>query len=154
MVYRDFKDLERSTASDKVLKEKAFSIAKNPKYDGYQRGLASMVSIFFDKKTSGGAIAMPQNEQLAEELHKSIIRKFKERKEKYKKGITIVNDFQQILKNSNEKPNKIWVDKGSEFFNSSFKKWLQDKCIQHIMKENLLLLKDLLELYRIKFTNT
>ena len=50
MVYRDFKDLIRRTASDKILCNKAFNIAKNPKYDGHQRGLASMVYKFFDKK--------------------------------------------------------------------------------------------------------
>ena len=49
MAYRDFKDLNRRTAADKVLCDKAFNIAKNPKYDGYQRGLASMVYRFFDK---------------------------------------------------------------------------------------------------------
>ena len=76
MAYGDFKDLKRRTASDKVLREKAFSIAKNPKYDGYQRGLSSMVYKIFDKKTSGGAIAMSQNEKFAEKLHKPIIRKF------------------------------------------------------------------------------
>ena len=43
MVYGDFKDIKRRTASDKILRDKAFNIAKNPKYDGYQRGLASMV---------------------------------------------------------------------------------------------------------------
>ena len=53
MAYGDFKDLARRTASDKVLRDKAFNIAKNPKYDGYQRGLASMVYNFFDKKPSG-----------------------------------------------------------------------------------------------------
>ena len=52
MAYGDFKDLTRRTASDKILRDKAFNIAKNPKYDGYQRGLASMVHKFFDKKTS------------------------------------------------------------------------------------------------------
>ena len=75
---------------------------------------------------------------------------------KDKKGISIVNAFQKILDNSNiseakhkvRKPNKIWVDKGNEFYNNSFKKWLKDndiRCIQYIMKENQLLLKDLLE---------
>ena len=44
---------------------------------------------------------------------------------KDKKGITITNAFQKILKESNRKPNKIWVDKGSEFYNNSFKKWLK-----------------------------
>ena len=52
MTYGDFQDLARRTASDKVLKEKAFDIAKNPKYDGYQRALASMVYKVFDKKKS------------------------------------------------------------------------------------------------------
>ena len=47
MAYRDFKDLTRRTASDKILYHKAFNIAKNLKYDGYQRGLASMVYKFF-----------------------------------------------------------------------------------------------------------
>ena len=50
MTYGDFKDLNRRTSADKVLRDKAFDIAKNPKYDGYQRGLASMVYKFFDKK--------------------------------------------------------------------------------------------------------
>ena len=49
----DFKDLAKRTASDKVLRHKAFNIAKNPKYDGYQRGLASMVYKFFDKTSAG-----------------------------------------------------------------------------------------------------
>ena len=48
---------------------------------------------------------------------------------KDKKGISIVNAFQKILKQSNKKPNKIWVDKGSEFYDSSFEKWLQDNDI-------------------------
>ena len=77
----DFKDLAKRTAVDKVLRDEAFNIAKDPKYDGYQRGLASMVYKFFDKKTAGRGIKfMLQNEQLAEELHKPIIRKFKKRK--------------------------------------------------------------------------
>ena len=49
---------------------------------------------------------------------------------KDKKGISIVNAFQIILKESNRKPNKIWVDKGSEFYNSSFKKWIKDNDIE------------------------
>ena len=56
MTYGDFKDLTRRTGSDKILHDKAFNIAKNPKYDGYQRGLASMVCKFLDKKTSGSGI--------------------------------------------------------------------------------------------------
>ena len=53
----DFKDLARRTASDKVLIDKAFNIAKNPNYDGHQRGLTSMIYTFFDKKTKGSGIA-------------------------------------------------------------------------------------------------
>ena len=80
MVYGDFKDLAKRTASDKVLKNKAFRIASNPKYDGYQRGLASMIYNFFDKKTSGGAIKSMLHQQLDDELHKPIIKKIKKRK--------------------------------------------------------------------------
>ena len=78
MAYGDFKDLAKRTASDKVLRDKAFNIAKNPKYDGYQRGLASMIYNFFNKKSKGGSVnnEIKQNEQLAEELHKPIIKKF------------------------------------------------------------------------------
>ena len=50
MAYEDFKDLNRRAAAHKVLRDKASNIAKDPKYDGYQRGLASMVYKFFDKK--------------------------------------------------------------------------------------------------------
>ena len=49
MAYGDFKDLKRRTQSDKVLKQKAFEIESNRKYDGHQRGLASMIYRFFDK---------------------------------------------------------------------------------------------------------
>ena len=82
MAYGDFKDLKRRTASDKILRDKAFNIAKNPKYDGYQRGLASMVYKYFDKKSKGSGVAnneIKQNLQLAKELHKPIIRNFKKR---------------------------------------------------------------------------
>ena len=51
MAYGDFKDIKRRTASDKILRDKAFNVAKNPKYDGYERGLASRVYKFFDKKS-------------------------------------------------------------------------------------------------------
>ena len=93
MAYGDFKDLAKRTASDKVLRDKAFNIAKNPKYDGYQRGLASMVYKFFDKKsTSGSGVAnneIKQNLQLAEELHKPIIRNFTKR--------TVYSGFKDII---------------------------------------------------------
>ena len=51
MAYGDFKDSARRTASDKVLRDTAFNLPKNPKYDGYQRGLASMIYTFFEKKS-------------------------------------------------------------------------------------------------------
>ena len=173
--YSDSKDLTKRTVADKTLKNKAFDIAKDPKYDGCQRGLASMVYKFFNSKVSGsGAKLIPQNEQLANELHKPIIRKFEKRRvystfkdniwgvdladmqllskynkgirfllcvidifSKYawvvplkdKKGISIFKGFQIILKQSNRKPNKIWVDKGSEFYNAYFKKRLRDNDI-------------------------
>ena len=56
MAYRDFKDVKRRTQSDKVLQNKAYKIASNPKYNRYQRGLASMVYKFFDKKSKGSVI--------------------------------------------------------------------------------------------------
>ena len=171
--YSDFKDIKKRTAADKTLRDKAYKIAKDPKYYGSQRGLASMAYKFFDKKTAGSGVkSIPQNEQLTEELHKPIIRKFKKRKvylafkgniwaadladmqlisktnkgfrfllcviyiySKYgwvvplkdKKGVSIVNAFQSILKKSNRKPNKIWVDKGGELYNRSVKSWLEKK---------------------------
>ena len=78
MAYGDFKDLKRTTFSDKVLRDKACNIAKNPKYDGYQRGLASMIYKFLDKKSKGGGVNIPLefNEQLAKDLHKPIIKIF------------------------------------------------------------------------------
>ena len=82
MAYGDFKDLAKitATAANKVLRDKAFKIASDQKYDGYQRGLASMVYKFFDKKSQGKGLANKENIQLADELHKPIIRKFKKRK--------------------------------------------------------------------------
>ena len=78
MAYGDFKDLKRRTYSNKVLRNKAFNIVKNPKYDAYQRGLAFMVYKFFYKKSkrSGVNIQLEFNEQLAKELHKPIIINF------------------------------------------------------------------------------
>ena len=153
-------DLNRRTFADKILRDKAFDIAKAPKYDGYQRGLNSMVYKIFDKKTSGSSIKNKNisNTELSEQLHKPITRNFNKRKvyspfidnicgadladmqliskfnngfrlllcvidiySKYawviplkdKKGIMLTNAFQKILDESNRKPNKIWVDKGS-----------------------------------------
>ena len=75
--YSYFQDIKNRTAAYKILIDKAYEIAKDSKYYGSQRDLASMVYKFFDKKTAGSGVkSIPQNEQLAEELHKSIIRKF------------------------------------------------------------------------------
>ena len=84
MVYVDFKDLLRRRASDKLLLDKAFNIAKNPKYDECQHGIASIVYRFFDKKSAGSGFTKIANEsgiknknmsnlELAAELHKPII---------------------------------------------------------------------------------
>ena len=82
MTYASFKDFTRRTASDKILSDKAFNIAKNPKYDWYQSGLASVVDTFLDKKASGSGIENENisNKELVEELHKPIVGKFKKRK--------------------------------------------------------------------------
>ena len=82
MAYGDFKDLARRTASDKVLRDKAFNIAANPKYEGYQRGRVSVVYKFFDKKSAGNGVntrankSAFNNEKLAQDLQKPIIRNF------------------------------------------------------------------------------
>ena len=80
MAYGKSKDLAKRTESDKVLRDKAFKIASDPKYDGYQRGLASMVYKFFDKGSSGSGVDAEPKYQLANELHRQIIRKFKKSK--------------------------------------------------------------------------
>ena len=97
--YAGHKDLINRTKSDKVLRDKAYNIASNPEYDGYQKGLASMVYKFFDKKSTAGSTAKPSSLEsigsgfkklkntakssssiLADELHKPIINKFNKRK--------------------------------------------------------------------------
>ena len=159
--YADHKDLIKRTKRDKVLRDKAYNIASNPENDGYQRGLASMVYKYFDKKSVGSGTAgssslkrtaEPNSLILADELHKPVIKKFNKRKvysqfkddiwgvdladtqslskknkgikyllcaidlfSKYalvvplkdKKGTSIVNAFNKIVKQSNRKPNKI-----------------------------------------------
>ena len=82
LAYGKYKDLEKRTQSDNFLKDKAFEIANNPKYGEYQRGLASMVYKFFDKKSKGTGIKneIKENQQLANELHKPVIMKFRKRK--------------------------------------------------------------------------
>ena len=78
MAYRDFKDLNRSTFSDKVLRDRKFNIAKDPKYDGYQRGLTSIVYKFLIKKLLVLVLKtkIVLNTELEEELHKPIIKNF------------------------------------------------------------------------------
>ena len=78
MAYGGSEGLAKIAASNNVLRDKAFNIAKNRKYDGYQKGSASMVYKYFDKKSGGSGIKneITKNQQLAEELHKRIIRKF------------------------------------------------------------------------------
>ena len=191
--YAEYKNVENRLISDQKLRNSAYDVASNPKYDGYQRGLASMVYKFFDSKVAlldkktmsvkGNAkhTAKPSslestgnNKILAEELHKPVIKKFNKRKVypqfrdhlwgvdlvdmqslskkskgikyllratdlfsnyaflvllKDKKGISIVNTFNKIIKQSNRKPNKIWVDQGGEFYNHVSKKWLSDNDI-------------------------
>ena len=157
-----------------------YDIASNSEYGGYQRGLASMVYKFFDKKSTGSGFkklkntTKPSSSILADELHKPVIKKFEKRKvysqfkdniwgvdlvdmqslsRKYKgikyllraidlfskyafviqlkdkKGISIVSAFNKIIKQSNRKPNKIWVDQEGEFYNNVFEKWLSDNDI-------------------------
>ena len=90
--YADPKDLINRTKSDKFLRDKAYNIASNPEYDGYQRGLASMVCKFFDKKSTAGPSSLERGSLecmgsgiasssiLADELHKPVIKKFNKRK--------------------------------------------------------------------------
>ena len=140
------------------------------------------IALLTGKSATGSGIkSIPQNEQLAEELHKPIIKRFKKRKvhahfinyiwgadladvqllskynkkiryllcvidifSKYawivplkdKKGVSIVIASKNILKQSDRKPNKIWVDKGSEFYNSSFNEWQQDNDIAMYSTDN------------------
>ena len=77
MQHSDSKDFAKRTVSDKTWQDRAYKIARSPKYHGYQRELASMAYKFFDKKTRSGATV---NKGLAQELHKSVIKKFKRRK--------------------------------------------------------------------------
>ena len=202
MAYSKSKDLVKRTQSNKVLKDKAFKIASDPTYDGYQRRLASMVYKFFDKKsallnksTGSGIAALLANKsanepnyQLANEVHKPITRKFKKRKvysffgdkiwsvdladmqslskynkgikylmctidlfDKYawvvpikdKKGTSIVSAFENIISEGGEaepkqrrKPNKIWVDQESGFYNNAFKDFLKINNIEMYSRYN------------------
>ena len=80
MVYSKTKDLAKRAQSDKNLRDKLFIITSDPKDDGYQRGLVSIVYKFFDKKSSGSGITNEPNYQLTNELHQPIFKKFKKKK--------------------------------------------------------------------------
>ena len=80
MVYGESKDLAKRTKSEKVLRDKAFEIASDPKCDRYQRGLVSMVYKFFDQKCSGSGVAIEPNYQPANKIYRQIIRKRNRRK--------------------------------------------------------------------------
>ena len=84
--YADHKDLINRTEADKVLRDKAYDIASNPKYDGYQRGLASMVYKFFDKKSTRSGIS--SSSILADELINLLLKNLK--KEKYIHNLKII----------------------------------------------------------------
>ena len=92
MSYEDFKDLTRRTASDKILRDKAFNIARNPKYNGYQRGIASMVYNFFVKKCGGSGVNMHANNERLLDLYAWVV-PLKDRK-----GVTITNAITITLK--------------------------------------------------------
>ena len=177
--YAKYKYRANRRQSDTVLKNKALKIATDPRVNGYQRGLASMVYKLFNERTKGSGINnkdnLLANSQLAEELHKPIIKKFKRRKvyssfkdniwgvdladmqliSKYNKGIryllcvidlfsryawviplknkkgeSIAEGFEKILDDFNRKPNRIWVDHGSEFYNNKFKIFIKENGIE------------------------
>ena len=188
MAYGYFRNLAKRTASDEFLRDKAFNIAKNVKYDGCKGGLASMVYKFFNKKISPASTnkfagkgiknELKQNQQL---VNKPIIKKVKNRRVyssfkdiiwgadladvqsickfnkrilfllcvidlsikyawvvslKDKKGVTIINAFQKVLNESDRKPNKIWADISSEFYNRWAKSWLEKNDIEMYLTQN------------------
>ena len=178
MPYGKYKDFAKRIESDKVLK--GFKAAGKTNYDGYQRGLVSIVYKFFNKKSAGSGVAILANKsmtnqlQLANELHKRNIRQFKRKRvyssfkyniwdadlpdmqllSKYKKEIRyllcaiylftkyvwvaplkdkkVIATVQSILNSSKRKPNKIWVDQGSYFFNSPLKKMIKIKSHKNV----------------------
>ena len=160
MAYDKKKDLVKTTQSDKVLKNKAFKIASDLKYDGYQRGLALNGLIVEVVLLMNQIINWQMNfiNQLLENFKKEVYTSFKDniwgvdladmqslskynKGNKYllcatdlfskyvwlvpikdKKGTSICNAFQKII-SEGRKPNKIWVDQGSEFYNNFFKEF-------------------------------
>ena len=177
--YAKYQDRLNKKQSDIGLKNKALKIATDRRVNGYQRRLTSMIYNFFNERPKGSGINnkgnLLVNSQLAEELHKQIIKNFKRRKvyssfkdniwgvdladmkliSKYNKGIryllcvidlfsryawviplkikkgeSIVEGFEKILNDSNRKPNKIWADHGSEFYNNKFKSFSKENDIE------------------------
>ena len=160
MAYGIFKGLRRRTVSDKILGDKALNIAKISKYEGYQRGLASIIYILLIKTSSG------KIKELTEELHKPTIKKFSKQKitfidniwgddfagmqliskfnkrfrfllcvidiySKYARAFPL-KDKKELQLESKCKSNKMWVDKGSKFYNGSMKLWLEKKWCRNI----------------------
>ena len=152
--YADHKDLINRTKSDKVLRDKAYDITSNPEYDGYQGALASMVygSLILPDELHKPVIKKFNKRKVYLQFKDNIWRVdladmqslSKQNKgikyllcaidlySKYafvvplkdKKGINVTNGFNKIIKQSGRKPNKIWVDQESEFYNHVFKRWL------------------------------
>ena len=83
MAYNKYKDLKGRTQSDIILKSKAYKIVVNPKFDGFQRALASMVWTFFNERSKSVLGSGIENKKLDDELHRPIIRKFKKGKVYY-----------------------------------------------------------------------
>ena len=166
MSYGDFKDLGGGAASNKLLRDEVFNIAKNPKYDEYQRGFASVFYNFLIKRLQVVVLKSVMNNYLLEPIIRNLnkrkvyssfkdniwgadladmqlISKFNKRIRfllsiidvfnkyakvvplKDKKVVTIVNGYQSTLNDLKRKPNKIWLDKGSEFYNKSVNPWLE-----------------------------
>ena len=143
MPYGDFKDLAKRTASDRVLRDKAFNIAEIPKMVDIKEVLFLWFIRFLIKKPLHLQINLCQ--VVARFLLLCVI----DILSKYacvvplkdKNSVTIVNRFQKFLDDSMElhskrKSNKIWVDKSSEFHNSSLKKWLKDNDIEMYSTQN------------------
>ena len=98
MAYGKYKNSTKITESDKFLRDKAFKTASNSKYGRYERELASTVYQVFDKKSKGSGIKSMSNQQLADDLHKPIIIKFKRRKV-YSSFKVVAERFIRTLKN-------------------------------------------------------
>ena len=154
MAYNKFKDLETRTQSDIVLKNKALKIASNPKYNGYERGLASMVRKFFDKESKGRGLKENQgdflqnsgnliaNSQLADELHKPIIRKFKKRKV-----------YSSLLKDSDISMYSTY-NEGKSVVAERFIRTLKNKIYKHMISISKNVYFDVLDDIVDKYNNT